>query len=111
MPDNDERPKKKPIESKLVREDPSFADIVIEFVNGLEKRLHEMEEALAAHDLETLRRAAHQLKGSGGGHGYPVLTDRAAALERHAKEKALAECAKALHDLRQLCQRVVVRDE
>ncbi len=97
------------IESRLVREDPSLADMVLEFVNGLEGRVRAMEKAVQEENLEALRRAAQQLKGSGDGYGYPILTERAAALERFAGTQSIAECRKALADLKQLCRRVVVR--
>lgn len=97
-----------PIASELMRDDPSYADIVVQFVEGLSNRLATMEEALNISDFQALRVAAHQLKGSGGGYGYPVLTERAAELERHAKESLSDRCGKELEELKQLCARVVV---
>ncbi len=97
-----------PIESELVREDATFADIVVEFVDGLEARLKKMVAAVETRDFESLRVAAHQLKGSGGGYGYPQLTEQAADLERRAKVEAIEECREALDGLKQLCDRVVV---
>jgi len=96
------------IPSELVREDPSFADIVAQFIGGLADRLATMDAALAATDFDALRRAAHQLKGSGGGYGYPVLTQRAAELEKHAQARALDECNRTIAELRRVCGRVVV---
>jgi HPt (histidine-containing phosphotransfer) domain-containing protein len=97
----------KRIGSELVREDASFADIVLQFVNSLSDRVSRMEDAIRAADFEALRVAAHQLKGSGGGYGYPVLTERAAELERMAKMKTIDECASALNELKQICSCVV----
>jgi len=97
-----------PIGSELVREDASFADIVVQFVEGLDGRLARMEEAMRAGDFEALRTAAHQLKGTGGGYGYPVLTERAKELEQFAKSRTLDECANALAELKETCERVVV---
>lgn len=96
-----------PIISDLVRDDPSFADIVVEFVEGLDNRLATMGQALEAGDFDKLRSAAHQLKGSGGGYGYPALTERAGELEQRAKEEIVADCTAIVDDLKQLCQRVV----
>ncbi len=99
-----------PIPSELVREDPSFADIVIEFVDGLEDRVRAMEEAINQSDFEALRTAAHQLKGSGGGYGYPDLSTTSAELEQYAKAEGLEGCQNVLNDLKSLCGRVVVGD-
>ncbi|MFQ5494205.1 MAG: Hpt domain-containing protein [Phycisphaerae bacterium] len=96
------------IGSRLVQEDPSFADIVEEFVEGIKERLTTMDQAIQAGDYDRLRSAAHQLKGSGGGYGYPTLTERAATLEQTAKNGAMDECVKAFSDLKSLCERVVV---
>lgn len=96
------------IGSELVRDDPSFTKIVDQFVDGLKDRLAKMEEAVRKADFESLRTAAHQLKGSGGGFGFPVLTESAAALEQHAKSHALDDCQSALTELRALCSRLVV---
>ena len=97
-----------PIGSELIKDDPSFADIVQEFVNGLSERLAVMETAVSHSDFEALRVAAHQLKGSGGGYGYPVLSERAAVLERHARAEAIDNCADAVSELKDVCSRVVV---
>jgi len=102
---------KEPIISELVQEDASFADIVVQFIEGLGDRIAIMEDALRAADFEALRGAAHQLKGSGGGYGYPILTKCAAELERNAKAHSLECCAEQLEDLRGLCSRVVVGPE
>jgi HPt (histidine-containing phosphotransfer) domain-containing protein len=97
-----------PIESELLLGDSSFADIVDNFVEGLGGRLRSMFDAIRAVDFEGLRNAAHQLKGSGGGYGYPILSQQAAELERHAKARVLEECTTALNELKELCGRVVV---
>lgn len=107
MTDKQQLPEE-PIGSELLREDPSFAGIVLQFLEGLSNRLTKMEEAIAAADFEKLRMAAHQLKGTGGGYGYPALSKRAADLEKRAGARALGECTQAVDELRKLCDRLVV---
>jgi len=107
MPDQNPPPED-PISSDLVKEDPSYADIVVQFVEGLNERLSTMENALTGSDFEALRVAAHQLKGSGGGYGYPVLTQHAAELEQLARQASLDLCATELEELKELCARIVV---
>jgi HPt (histidine-containing phosphotransfer) domain-containing protein len=96
------------IGSELLRDDPSFANIVLEFVEGLGFRLNTMEKAIREDDFEALRAAAHQLKGSGDGYGYPVLSQQAAELEQRAQSEAHTDCIEALKDLKELCSRIVV---
>ncbi len=96
------------IRSELVRDDAALADIVMKFVAGLSDRISRMQDAIRAADYEALRTAAHQLKGSGGGFGYPILTECAAQLEKHAKCESLGLCVEAIEELKTICQRVVV---
>jgi len=100
----------KPIASELVLEDKSFEDIVVQFVEGLQERVDIMQEALVASDFESLRVAAHQLKGSGGGYGYPMLSHQASEIEKKAKEQVLDQCQTEFDKLKNLCTRVVVSE-
>ena len=99
-----------PIASQLVSDDSSFAELVGQFVEGLRERIEKMEQAVHASDFEALRVCAHQLKGSGGGYGYPILTTQAASLEDCAKDRMLEDCQKELANLREICKRLVVSD-
>ncbi len=97
-----------PIASTLVQEDASFADLVEEFVDGLQDRLDQMNKAVASSDFEQLKRLAHQLKGAGGGHGYPALTNVSGDLEQSALAEQLEDCQRQLEALRSVVDRVVV---
>jgi len=105
---DEQKPPDEPIESELLRDDPSFADIVIPFVQGLTERVRTMEDSIQASDFDALTTAAHQLKGSGGGYGYPQLTERAAQLEQSARKAVLDTCTKDLSELKDLIARIVV---
>lgn len=94
--------------SELVRQDTSFANLVTQFIAGLPERVTLMENAIRAADFDALQIAAHQLKGSGGGYGYPILTQRAAQVERHARNQALQQCLEAIEELKAICEHVVV---
>lgn len=95
-------------ESDLVRRDPSFAHLVSQFISGLPERVTRMENAIRAADFDALQAAAHQLKGSGGGFGYPHLTEGAARLERHARNQSLEQCLNSIEELKAICEHVVV---
>lgn len=105
---SDKRASQDLIGSELIQEDASYADIVVQFVDGLSKRLTTMEDAVREADLDALRGAAHQLKGSGGGYGYPILTELARELEERAKAGTLEECAKQVDELKEVAKRIVV---
>jgi len=96
------------IGSELVRENVLFADIVSQFVAGLSERVARMEDAIRMADFDALQVAAHQLKGSGGGYGYPILSYRAAQLEKYARDRALEQCLDSIEELKGLCEHLVV---
>jgi response regulator RpfG family c-di-GMP phosphodiesterase len=87
-------------------DDPELADIIGEFVEGLPKTISAMREALANNHHEGLQRLAHQLKGAGGGYGYPQLTDAAKVLEDAAKAKDAEAARLTLNKLSELCKAV-----
>ncbi len=107
MSGSDSNPKD-PIGSELFREDASFREIVEQFLQGLGERIRGMEQALRDANFDALRMAAHQLKGSGGGYGYPQLSHQASELERLALKRSLDECLSGVDDIKQLCSRLVV---
>lgn len=86
--------------------DPDFAELLEAFVSEMPKRISALEAALAASDLETLARLAHQLKGSAGGYGFPTITDAAKDLEQGAKTRGeLTVLRKQMDALIDLCRR------
>jgi PAS domain S-box-containing protein len=44
------------------------------YVAGLPAEVSRLQQQLASHRMEELRRTVHQLKGSGGGYGFPKIT-------------------------------------
>jgi HPt (histidine-containing phosphotransfer) domain-containing protein len=62
--------------------DPDMLEIVPE----LPARIAKLESHLAAHELRELQTLAHQLKGAGGGYGFPQITELAASLEAALKQ-------------------------
>jgi PAS domain S-box-containing protein len=55
--------------------------IIIEFVEGLPGEIAKIQDLLDHNDLNSLRRVAHQLRGTGGGYGFDVITDLAGNVE------------------------------
>ena len=87
--------------------DPDLKDLLIKFVGLLPEKVKQLSELLAAHDLESLRQFAHQIKGSAGGYGFPDVTVKAAQLEAqlHANTSFDAIAASA-SDLVTLIRRI-----
>jgi signal transduction histidine kinase/CheY-like chemotaxis protein len=51
------------------------------FIAALPQRVAHLLYLLDQRNLDELRRAVHRLKGSGGGYGFPVVSERAGAAE------------------------------
>jgi HPt (histidine-containing phosphotransfer) domain-containing protein len=74
--------------------DPDMLEIVREFALELPARVAKLEELLAAGQMRELQTLAHQLKGAGGGYGFPQITELAASLEAALKQGAAAPVVK-----------------
>lgn len=107
MSENQEDGAERNIDSEVFRDDASLEQIVLAFVNGLNDRVSAMESAAREGDFESLRFAAHQLKSSGGKHGYHALTKQAASLEVEAQQRAVGSCLAALDEIKMICRRIV----
>ena len=66
---------------------PGLEHVVPGYLAGRRKEVFEMYELLAASDFARLATLGHNLKGSGGGYGFPALTHLGAALEELAKQR------------------------
>lgn len=73
-----------PVRSAMA-EDEDFKELLEMFVEGLNEKRGTMTAAFQQGDFESLRKLSHQLKGSGGGYGFPGVSERAAHLEEACK--------------------------
>ncbi len=93
----------------IYESDPDMLEIVREFARELPARARALEEHHAAANTVELGRLAHQLKGAGGGYGFPTITELAAKLESAVKEGAGDEVVKdRLAELTRVLRAVVV---
>jgi len=95
----------RPIVSSL-SDDADMLELVQMYVDMLPERLAAMREALEHSDLQQLQQLAHQLKGSGGSHGFAILSEKAALLESACKAEALQQAQGCLEEIAGLMARV-----
>ena len=62
-------------------------ELVPSYLARRRQEVPEMLELLAHSDFARLASLGHDLKGSGGGYGFPELTRLGAALEESANQK------------------------
>jgi signal transduction histidine kinase/DNA-binding NarL/FixJ family response regulator len=68
--------------------DDEMKEVLSEFVAGLPSQVKKLGELLDTQNMDELRRAVHQIKGAGGGYGFPTMTQTAAAAEQSIKSSA-----------------------
>lgn len=73
-----------PIQSEFC-DDPDMQELIREYVGELPALCARLAAAADAGDAAALERLGHQLKGSGGGYGFPQLSERGAKLESAAR--------------------------
>lgn len=95
-----------PITSELA-DDPDLCIVAEMFVERLGDTLENIRSAYEGKDIASLKDTVHELKGAGGSAGYPVLTEKAAAMEQLVLSDKLDDFAAAFDELTQLCDRVV----
>ncbi|MBE0486597.1 hybrid sensor histidine kinase/response regulator [Marinobacter sp.] len=67
--------------------DEEIAQLVPRFLESLGSRREQLRQAFHARDLAALTRHSHQIKGTAGAMGYPLMTRQAAVLEAQLKEQ------------------------
>ncbi len=74
-------------DSLLVRVEQGMEDVVPAYLEKRRKDIQTYRRALADQDFEALRMLGHKMKGTGGGYGFPVLTEIGDAIEQAALRK------------------------
>lgn len=90
--------------------DPDLATIVPGYLENKRKEVSDLENALARSDYEFIQRYGHRLKGSGGGYGFPKLTELGAALEIQCTSKKFDELSEIVSELRAYLERVRLKE-
>lgn len=95
-----------PLYSELSAQGPEFVDIVHQFVAKLPEQIDAINHAYHASDWDSLHRLVHNLKGTGGGFGFPSLTEQAAEIEKLLTAQDYVGIEAVIGLLRCLLQRI-----
>jgi histidine phosphotransfer protein HptB len=96
---------KTPLRSQFA-DDADFGEVLGAFVDALPERRHSLAELHRAGSFDELGRQAHQLKGAGGGYGFPELSAAAAELQHACRAQDAARIRQTLAELLDLLDRV-----
>jgi CheY-like chemotaxis protein len=94
-----------PVFSELL-DDPGLAHVVEKFIAYLPDKTTSLTEAARQQDWDTLKDETHQLKGLGGGYGYPEITRLAAKLEFQILNQNQLEIESLIASLNAYCERI-----
>jgi CheY-like chemotaxis protein len=81
--------------------DPDCAALVPAFLERRCEELLVLEQALERSELDTVYRLGHNLRGSGGSYGFPLMTEIGERMERAAKANDRAAVAREIAVLRE----------
>jgi CheY-like chemotaxis protein/HPt (histidine-containing phosphotransfer) domain-containing protein len=94
-----------PIVSDL-RDEPDLADMVRYFIKTLPADIDKLKQAASQGDWTTVKHVSHQLKGRGGGFGYPMVTEVASKIEFQLASENYPSVKSLVSELNHICQRI-----
>lgn len=90
----------------VVHVDAELEDLIPRFLGDWKEEVGSMREALEKNDYETIRKMAHNMKGTGGSCGLDVITDMGIGIEEAAKAMEPEALRKNLDALSSYLERV-----
>jgi len=95
------------IHSTLLQEGEEFRVVVDQFLKRLPELLRALQEVYAGQQWQDMQHQIHDLKGLGGGMGYPALTHVAREIEVQLKAGDYEPLQALMLQLEQLCQQIL----
>jgi PAS domain S-box-containing protein len=86
--------------------DPDIEDLVPRFIENQKLTAKRILELSDSGDFESLKRVGHNMKGTGKGYGFEVISAFGASLERAAAQSAGDDVARIARDLQTYLSRV-----
>lgn len=96
------------IESTLSTDDPDYCEVVVEFIDQLNERLAELDDALVARDWKCLAERAHWLKGVGGTAGFRCFVEPSQSLISLAEGRSVEGADAQILELCTMAGRIVM---
>jgi len=93
----------------VVKVETELQVLVPRFLANRRRDVETIERSLAANDFETIRTTGHNIKGVGGGYGFPRISDFGMAIEDAAKRGDGAAIAALAAQFRAYLSRVDVQ--
>ena len=88
--------------------DADLRDLIPGFVSNRHRDVERLLTASGANDFDTARIIGHSMKGSGGGYGFPRITELGDKVEQAAIRRDAVEIAKLANELGQYLKAVKI---
>lgn len=95
------------IVSNLLEEAPELAGLIKQFIDALPDMVGDFAAAIEQKDWVRLRKLAHDMKGLGGGYGYPMLSDIAERIGLRLHDTQFAALESDLQEMRVLVEHII----
>ena len=100
-------PEPEPSQANVLLEiDPLLADLVPDYVREKRRQMGDLRRLVGDHDLDRVKRLAHDIKGTGTAYGIPDVTRLGRALETAAQHGDESRAAALVEELDALLARV-----
>ena len=97
-----------PIHSELLHKDSVVNHLLQDFIDELSRMLTNIKLAFVNEDWQNMQETVHDLKGMGGGFGYPQLSELAELLEKGLKSGDYEQVRYKLNELDIMCKRIYI---
>lgn len=93
--------------SSLLNDDPGLIDLIDKFIRRLPDMIIAIKQANEVSNVDELSNLIHQLKGVGGGYGYPELTDLCAKIEFQITSGDVENVNTLIKELSTMCDQII----
>ncbi len=92
----------------LVRVDARLRPVILKYLDNRRADVQNIRTALDRSDFETIREMGHKMSGTGGGYGFPRITEIGQSIELAAKNGNAAEILTLATELSRFVERLTV---
>jgi HPt (histidine-containing phosphotransfer) domain-containing protein len=99
------------LDKNVIAVDAQIVALVPRFLGNRAADVDKIRAALAGADFEVIRVAAHGMKGSGGGYGFPEISRLGAAMEEGALRRDAAAISALVTSLEKYLASIEIKAE
>lgn len=107
MPSKASEGEKIMLTSDLLNEDPDLIDLIDKFMSRLPGMRDAINQAHTDQQNEELSSLIHQMKGVGGGYGYPMLTQQCAKIEFQVANENIENVVVLVEEFNQIVEQIL----